>query len=116
MPPPSGAWRSPLPAAMNEARIRCTWLRAAYKTLKGVRGSRARSSSHHLHSSDRLVREENDAVIEAPGIDEPHWLLVARLAEEALALAEHDREDLQPQLVDELVLDQRPQELEAAGD
>jgi hypothetical protein len=29
---------------------------------------------------------------------------------------EHDREDLQPQLVDEVVLDQRAQELEAAGD
>jgi hypothetical protein len=42
--------------------------------------------------------------------------LVARLAEEALAGAEHDREDLQPQLVDEVVLHQRVHEPEAGRD
>ena len=38
------------------------------------------------------------------------------LAEEARAGPEHDREDLQPQLVDEVVLNQRARELDAAGD
>jgi hypothetical protein len=38
------------------------------------------------------------------------------LAEEALAGPENDREDLQPQLVDEVMLQQRARELEAAGD
>jgi hypothetical protein len=42
--------------------------------------------------------------------------LVAGLAEEALAGPEHNREDLQPQFVDEVVLHQRVYELEACGD
>ena len=50
------------------------------------------------------------------GIDEAHGLLVAGLAEEALAGPEHDREDDQPQLVDQVVLDQRAPELVAGGD
>ena len=49
-------------------------------------------------------------------VDEPQRLLVARLAEEALAASEHDREDHQPQLVDEVVLEQRLHELGAAVD
>jgi hypothetical protein len=42
--------------------------------------------------------------------------LFADLAEEALTGPEHGRGNLQPQLVDEVVLDQRAQELEAAGE
>ena len=38
------------------------------------------------------------------------------VAEEALAAAEQDREDHQPQLVDEVVLDQPLDQLGAAGD
>src|SRR5260370_18234872 len=45
-----------------------------------------------------------------------HGFLVAGLAEQALADLEGDREDLQPQLVDQVVLDQRAYELKAAGD
>ena len=49
-------------------------------------------------------------------VDEAHGLLVAGLAEEALAGPEHDREDDQPQLVHQVVLDQRAPELIAGGD
>src|SRR5262249_27686046 len=69
-----------------------------------------------LYVSHGLIDEEGDAVIEGLGADKAHGLLVAGLAEETLAVPEHDRVDLQPQLVDEVVLHQRAQELEAAGD
>ena len=49
-------------------------------------------------------------------VDEAHRLLVAGLAEEAPAGPEHDREDHQPQLVDEVMLDQRAHELVAGVD
>ena len=69
-----------------------------------------------LRASDKLVGEVGDTLTECPAVDEAHVFLVTWLAEEALAGPEHDREDLQPQLVDEVVLDQRAQKLEAAGD
>src|SRR5687768_3767398 len=62
---------------------------------------------------DGLVGEDCDAVTECLVVDEAHGFLVAGLAEEAFASPEHDWEDLQPQLVDEIVLNQRAQELEA---
>src|SRR6266581_8731017 len=65
---------------------------------------------------DALIGEVGDIAIEGLAVDQAHGLLVAGLAEEPLAAAEHDREDLQPQLVDKVVLHQRAQELEAAGD
>ena len=49
-------------------------------------------------------------------LDEAHGFLVGGLAEEALASTEHDREYDQPQLVDEVVLDQRASELIAGRD
>src|SRR4029453_15903032 len=64
---------------------------------------------------DDLVREEDDVALDGLGVDEAHRFLVAGLAEETLAGPEHDREDLQPQLVDQVVLHQRAYELEAAG-
>src|SRR3989440_5701967 len=54
---------------------------------------------------DELVGEEGEAVTDFLGIDEAHGFLVAGLAKEALAGPEHDREDDQPQLVDQVVLD-----------
>jgi hypothetical protein len=65
---------------------------------------------------DRLVGEVGDAALEGLGVEEAHGFLVAGLAEQALADPEGDREDLQPQLVDQVVLDQRACELKAAGD
>src|SRR4029450_2684870 len=77
---------------------------------------RAGSVRRRLGLPDALVGEEDDVALDGLGVDEPHRFLVAGLAEEALAVPEHDREDLQPQLVDQVVLQQRAQELEAAGD
>jgi hypothetical protein len=45
-----------------------------------------------------------------------HGFLVAGLAEQPRAGPERDREDLQPQLVDQVMLQQRADELEAACD
>ena len=69
-----------------------------------------------LGVSDGLVGEEGEAVTDGLGIDEAHGLLVAGLSEEALARPEHDREDDQPQLVYQVVLDQRAPELIAGWD
>src|SRR6266496_1229430 len=55
-----------------------------------------------LGVSDGLVGEVGDAVTDGAGVEEAHGFLVAGLAEEALAGSEHDREDLQPQLVDQV--------------
>src|SRR6266436_6303980 len=65
---------------------------------------------------DRLVGEVGDAALEGLSVEEAHGFLVAGLAEQPLADPEGDREDLQPQLVDQVVLDQRACELKAAGD
>src|SRR5271154_3356715 len=65
---------------------------------------------------DRLVGEVGDAALEGLGVEEAHGFLVAGLAEQALADPGGGREDLQPQLVDQVVLDQRAYELKAAGD
>ena len=58
-----------------------------------------------LSLPDELVGEEDEAVTDGLGIDEAHRLLVAGLAEEARARAEHDWEHDQPQLVDQVMLD-----------
>src|SRR5215472_11105324 len=63
-----------------------------------------------------LVGEAGDAAFEGLSAGEAQGFLVAGPAEQALAGPEHDREDLQPQLIDQVVLDQRVYELEAAGD
>jgi hypothetical protein len=63
--------------------------------------------SDRLVAPDHLVGEEDQAVADGLGADQPHGLLVAGLAEEALARPEHHREDGEAQLVDQVVLDQR---------
>src|SRR5438270_13468472 len=65
---------------------------------------------------DDFVRDVGDAVTECLDVEETQGLLVAGLAEEARAGPEHDRENLQPQLVDEVVLYQGARQLEAGGD
>jgi hypothetical protein len=54
---------------------------------------------------DKPVSEVGEPLADGPGIEKPHRFLVAGFAEEALAGTEHDGEDGQPQLVDEVVLD-----------
>src|SRR5215831_14114512 len=84
---------------------------------ESARGPRnAGAARPPLHVPDGFVGEEGDAVIECLDTGEAHGFLVADPAKEALAVSEHDRVDLQPQLVDEVVLNERAQELEAAGD
>src|SRR5919204_2085199 len=58
-------------------------------------------------SAGRLVDEDGDAVADDLRVDEAQALLVARVAEEPLPIPEHDREDHQPELVDEVVLEER---------
>src|SRR5215831_18883817 len=65
--------------------------------------------------SGGLVGEEDHAVADRLRVDEMQGLLVAGLAEEARPVAEHDGEDLQPQLVDEVVLQQGVHKPEAGG-
>jgi hypothetical protein len=60
-----------------------------------------------LGVSDGLVGEVGDSALDGLGVEEAHGFLVAELGEETLAEPEHDREELQPQLVDEVVLHQR---------
>ena len=79
-------------------------------------GATTRGTVGCLCASDELVGEEGEAVTDGLGVDEAHGLLVAGLAEEALAGSEHDWEDDEPQLVDEVVLDQRVHELVAGVD
>ena len=87
---------------------------AALKALTGMPARRwagirsfwnAGAVRHPLGLPDELVGEEGEAVTDGLGIDEAHGFLVAGLAEESLASPEHDREDDQPQLVDQVVLD-----------
>jgi hypothetical protein len=65
---------------------------------------------------DELLGEEDEAANNGLDVDEPHGLLLAGLPEEALARPEHDREDDQPHLVDQVMLDQRAPELIAGRD
>src|SRR5436309_16115690 len=61
-------------------------------------------------------RSEVGEVVDGPGLEEAHRPLLAGLAEDALAGPEHDRVDHQPQLVDQVVVQQRADEPDAAGD
>src|SRR5436190_664534 len=76
----------------------------------------SRSAREAVGVPDRLVGEVGDAALEGLGAGEAHGFVVAGLAGQALAGPGGDREDLQPQLVDQVVLDQRAYELKAAGD
>src|SRR5438067_1334652 len=66
--------------------------------------------------SEPSVREDQHAVADYLGVDQLEAFLVGALAEETLAAAEHDREHHQPQLVDEVALDQGLGQLGAAVD
>src|SRR5215212_1541704 len=79
-------------------------LLAALWSLSRISGTPALCDDP-LGLPDELVSEEDEAVTNGLGIDKAHGFLVAELAEEAVAGPEHDREDDQPQLVDEVMLD-----------
>jgi hypothetical protein len=63
-----------------------------------------------------FIAEQGEAVTDRAGVDQAHGLHGAGLAEEALAGPGHERVGHQPQLVDEVVLDQRPHEPAAGVD
>src|SRR4029450_2923018 len=89
----------------------------ARPTAGGIRAFRkAGAVGRRLCLPDDLVGEEDDVAFDGLGVDEAHRFLVAGLAEEALAVTECDREDLQPQLVDQVVLHERAYKPEAGGD
>src|SRR5690348_3048312 len=96
---PSGSNR---PSGLSDALIRCASL-----------PSDDCGRDRQLASSDSLVGDVRGVTVEGSGVAEAHLLFIARLAEESLAGAEHDREDLQPQLVDEVVFHQRAHDLNA---
>src|SRR5207245_2631929 len=74
-----------------------------------------RSTRRNSSVGRTAQRQRHDAAGRL-GLDEVEREALGLVAEEALAGAEHDREDHQPQLVDEVVLEQRLHELTAAGD
>src|SRR6201747_2721340 len=63
-----------------------------------------------------LVGEDRDAGANRLRVGQLQRRLLGALAEQALAAAEDDREDHQPQLVDQAVREQAPHQLGAAGD
>src|SRR5262249_49911616 len=95
-------WRS----GFGSASARCP-----YGRMNGGRQLR----QHALGGSDDLVGDVWEAVTNSPVGDEAQRHLVAGLAEQALAGPEHERVDHQPQLVGEIVVDQRADELETGG-
>src|SRR6476659_8275315 len=99
---PHTSWRS------RPARICPREAGAAY--------SAAPASLTRLGVPNGLVGKEEDVVLDDLGVEKAHGLLGTRWAEEAFARSEHDREDLQPELVDQVVLDQRVYQLKAGGD
>lgn len=78
-------------------------------------GPGGRSRHHRLANRSRVVTERTLA-IDGLGAHKAHQCLVPGPTEESLACPKHDREDLQPQLVNEVVLHQRVHELEAGQD
>jgi hypothetical protein len=69
--------------------------------------SGASPSEQATSALDRSVRREDRACARHLAVDEPQRPERAILAKEALAAAEDERVDHQPELVDEVVLDQR---------
>jgi hypothetical protein len=62
----------------------------------------------------RLVREVEDARAEGPQIHELQSLLIAPSLEEALPASHYNGMDHEPELVEEVVLNQRPDHPEAS--
>jgi hypothetical protein len=63
-----------------------------------------------------LIGQIGNLAVDGRAPDEAQALRVARLAEQPLAVPEHDWVDLQPQLVGKVALDQCTRELEAGCD
>src|SRR5262249_52015925 len=66
--------------------------------------------------ASRLVDQDDDAVPDGARLLQLQPLLVARLTEQSLAAAEHDRKEHDVELIDQIVLEERLRELAAAVD
>ncbi len=71
-------------------------------------------SGSWLRLSDGFVGHYGYAINKGTRFEEAHGFRPACLPEEVLACSEHDRIDLQPQLVREVVLNQHMDELKTA--
>jgi putative ABC transport system permease protein len=91
-------------------------LAVAVTAVPGLRASRIRPAAILRAELRDLVGHVDEAVTGGPALDETDRLLAARLAEQVLAGPDYDREDEQPQLVHEVVLEQRAPELIAGVD
>jgi putative ABC transport system permease protein len=91
-------------------------LAVAVTAVPGLRASRILPAAILRAELRDLVDHVDEAVPDGPALDETGRLLAAGLAEEALAGPDHDGEDEQPQLVHEVVLEQRAPELIAGVD
>ena len=91
-------------------------LAVAVTAIPGLRASRIRPAAIQRAELRDLVGHVDEAVTGGPAAGEADRLLAARLAEQALAGPDHDGEDEQPQLVHEVVLEQRAPELVAGVD
>src|ERR687897_2900930 len=117
---------------LSSLRSRQAWMRSGRSTTytysSAVRGSqsawaaypsatrRGRLGGQTLAGLGRLVDEDRDAVAHRLRVLQAQRPLVARRPEQALAVAQDDRVDHQPQLVDEPVLEQPLHERGAAVD
>src|SRR5262249_31101752 len=89
--------------------------RASVRDPSGRLNGGHRLHRHALSGSDDLVDDVWEVVTDDSVGDEAQGQLVAGLVEEAFAGPEHERVDHQPQLVDEIVVDQCVHELETGG-
>jgi hypothetical protein len=91
-------------------------LAVAVTAVPGLRASRIRPAAILRAELRDLVGHVDETVTGGPAAGEADRLLGARPAEQALAGPDHDGEDEQPQLVHEVVLEQRAPELVAGVD
>ncbi len=108
-PAPAIAKACPGPGAIRRSggRLTAAWLPSTpwFRDLRGRYGGRP-STRRPSGVLGTVVREERRISVERPDVDEAHAVHARGLTEEPLAGAEHDRKDLQPHLVDEVVFDQ----------
>src|SRR5207249_668546 len=105
------------PPTRNTSRTGLPWWRAeSNHRAADRRASAGVNYGRWLGVSDGLVGEKGQAVTDGAGVDELHVFVAADLAEKARASTEHERVDHHPQLVDEVVLEQRAHQLEAGID
>src|SRR5207253_10403628 len=108
--PPTGSAQSASPTATSPAAASPT------SSLRTTRRTPSASSRTPARPVLAPVSQNRHAVGERRSLGELQPLRLARVAEQALARSQQDREDHEPQLVHQVLLDQRLNEVGAAGD